>query len=442
MEKNNRPLIIAAMVIGVILIIALALIFTRGSDETTTETANENKPAENQENEDGEENGEESQPLTRPPETANVTETAESQENENTQENDEGSQQSQPAPDSTPIPQPTPPLPASPQPTTELSREPLVSTEFPSIQKLLGRLELTDEAKNILEDVQIGFYYKTIEDGRLRGDADCVQIVSETFPDQLASDNLTSFFELNLDDTNKQNICLYLGKALIASTTLEVDTINLAEESFELDLTDFDSWPNTSASWYHHNRWPDESTWAKSNSKQYWLYTSDLMRSVVDRINSHLAHEILHAIQFYFIYIEPDDSEVARIQALVNDLPKNPPENFEQFPDHSVVEWRWTDYEKRLNDWFSLSYDGHPQQYEHELYAIVGGIVRNLSPELENHYSRFFKNRARVIRMFEWAYNAPSNECQGGGDNTLEECQTYYAKHFQEWDSWWGSNLL
>ena len=51
MEKNNQPLIISAMVIGAALIIALAFIFTRNSDDdTATETANGNNTAENEEN--------------------------------------------------------------------------------------------------------------------------------------------------------------------------------------------------------------------------------------------------------------------------------------------------------------------------------------------------------------------------------------------------------
>ena len=57
MEKNNQPLIIAAMIVGAVLLIALAFIFTRGGDDTATETASENNTAENQENESGEEGG-------------------------------------------------------------------------------------------------------------------------------------------------------------------------------------------------------------------------------------------------------------------------------------------------------------------------------------------------------------------------------------------------
>ena len=61
MKKNNQPLILGIVVIGTVLIIALALalIFTRGSDDITTETANENNASENQESENTEEKNEE-----------------------------------------------------------------------------------------------------------------------------------------------------------------------------------------------------------------------------------------------------------------------------------------------------------------------------------------------------------------------------------------------
>ena len=83
MEKNNQPLILGIVVIGAVLIIALALIFTR-SDETATETAGTN-------------------------------DTSENQENASTEENGEDGQQPQPAPDPQPTPQPDP----DPQPTPD-----------------------------------------------------------------------------------------------------------------------------------------------------------------------------------------------------------------------------------------------------------------------------------------------------------------------------------
>ena len=61
MEKNDQPLILGAIAINAVLIIALALIFIRSSDDTATETASENNTYENQENENTEENAEESQ---------------------------------------------------------------------------------------------------------------------------------------------------------------------------------------------------------------------------------------------------------------------------------------------------------------------------------------------------------------------------------------------
>ena len=50
MKKNNQPLILGIVVIGAVLVIALALIFTRDSDETTTETPAETNTTETDNN--------------------------------------------------------------------------------------------------------------------------------------------------------------------------------------------------------------------------------------------------------------------------------------------------------------------------------------------------------------------------------------------------------
>ena len=107
MEKNNQPLILGAMVIGAILIIALALIFTRGGDDTTTETAvTDNTSSENREDTSTGENGEDGQ--------------------------------SQPTPDPAPEPQPTPE--PQPQPTPE----PGPSNNLPSNWHSLTSQQKTD----------------------------------------------------------------------------------------------------------------------------------------------------------------------------------------------------------------------------------------------------------------------------------------------------------
>ena len=87
MEKNNQPLIITSIVAGAVLIIALALIFTRGNDDPATETVSENNTSANQESENTQENGSNGQQPAPAP-------------------------QPQPAPVPEPIPVPTP----TPQP--------------------------------------------------------------------------------------------------------------------------------------------------------------------------------------------------------------------------------------------------------------------------------------------------------------------------------------
>ena len=91
MEKNNQPLILGTIAVGAVLIIALALIFTRSGDDAVLEITNENNTAENEENNNEGDNGEDSQ---------------------------------QPAPNPTPQPSPQPaPIPA-PNPTPAPNPQP------------------------------------------------------------------------------------------------------------------------------------------------------------------------------------------------------------------------------------------------------------------------------------------------------------------------------
>ena len=57
--KNNQPLILGAIAIGAVLIIALALIFTRNSDETTPTTNNTSETQATGNTEEGSEGGQE-----------------------------------------------------------------------------------------------------------------------------------------------------------------------------------------------------------------------------------------------------------------------------------------------------------------------------------------------------------------------------------------------
>ena len=85
MEKNNQPLILGIVVIGAVLIIALALIFTRS--DSGTEAPAENTTSENGKNatnENGESDGDQTTPQPDPQPTP------------------------QPAPDPDPLPDPQP----------------------------------------------------------------------------------------------------------------------------------------------------------------------------------------------------------------------------------------------------------------------------------------------------------------------------------------------
>ena len=73
MEKNNQPLIITAMVVGATLIIALALIFTRGSDDAATKTASDTSEKQENENSDGQQLAPEPQPGILPADWDSLT---------------------------------------------------------------------------------------------------------------------------------------------------------------------------------------------------------------------------------------------------------------------------------------------------------------------------------------------------------------------------------
>ena len=98
MEKNNQPLILGIVVIGAVLIIALALIFTRSDSET--EAPAEGTISENEENEAGEdENGEDGQQPDPQPDPV-------------------------PLPDPQPRPDPTPPPQPIPEPQPDPTPDP------------------------------------------------------------------------------------------------------------------------------------------------------------------------------------------------------------------------------------------------------------------------------------------------------------------------------
>lgn len=89
------------------------------------------------------------------------------------------------------------------------------------------------------------------------------------------------------------------------------------------------------------------------------------------------AHEMLHAV-----YTRLSSSERSRIDRLLK-------VEFEKSDDQRLI-----DIIEQYN-----RYD--PAAVSTELHSIIGTEVRDISPELESHYSRYFDNRLAVVEQFE-----------------------------------------
>ncbi len=89
------------------------------------------------------------------------------------------------------------------------------------------------------------------------------------------------------------------------------------------------------------------------------------------------AHEVLHAE-----YDRLSKSERERIDRLTKDF-------FAQLPDERIKQ---TIERYRSND---------PSVVPNELHSIIGTEVRDLTPELESYYGRYFKDRGSVVAFSE-----------------------------------------
>ena len=93
------------------------------------------------------------------------------------------------------------------------------------------------------------------------------------------------------------------------------------------------------------------------------------------------AHEMLHAAWARF-----SNEEIERLAVLLE-------EGFAQLPEDHELRTRILSYEAN-----------NPQSRIPELYAILGTEVANLPQELEDHYSIFFDDRMKSVRMAEAFY--------------------------------------
>lgn len=100
-----------------------------------------------------------------------------------------------------------------------------------------------------------------------------------------------------------------------------------------------------------------------------------------------LAHEMLHGA-----YERLSNKERARIDGLIEDQYKN-------------------NTDPRVTDLIKIYDQTEPGERNNELHSIFATEVKNLSPELEEYYKRYFVDRQKVVALFS-AYYEVFNEIQ------------------------------
>ena len=90
------------------------------------------------------------------------------------------------------------------------------------------------------------------------------------------------------------------------------------------------------------------------------------------------AHEMLHAA-----YRRLSAADKASVNALLDD-------EYEKFKDNEELAGRMAFYART-----------QPGERENELHSIIGTEIRDISPELEKHYSRYFSDRTKVVAQHE-----------------------------------------
>lgn len=108
------------------------------------------------------------------------------------------------------------------------------------------------------------------------------------------------------------------------------------------------------------------------------------------------AHEILHAA-----WVQLSARERKKVSKLLE-------ENY-QLLKTEKSEALMADYEK-----------SEPGQRENELHSILGTTCHNLSPNLEKYYAKYFKNREKIVAMFD-NYQGKFDELEEKSKTLLSE---------------------
>lgn len=112
------------------------------------------------------------------------------------------------------------------------------------------------------------------------------------------------------------------------------------------------------------------------------IYVYDVQDKRLDGIEEVTAsHEMLHAV-----YQRLSDEERARINNLVEQ------------------EYKKLSNDPNFSERMAFYARTEPGERDNELHSIIGTEVANVSPELEQHYAKFFKSREQVLTLFN-GYN-------------------------------------
>lgn len=370
MAKNNQPLIIVAMIVGAALIITLALIFTRSSDDAATETTDENNTSENGANEGG--------------------------------ENGNNGQQPTPTPTPTPIPTPTP----TPTPTP-------IPTPQPGVLPANWN-ELTGQEKSDLNpfncNVETQIIYATdgtCHDKEIEVDPIPASPSRITLPAEPTKADFVALLEPHLTEE---------GKLVLQTRTAELkDEREVASEG----------WCPP------HRLFRDGSICGSYYGEfAYTFYDADNRDPHGDfRI---FIHEFVHALDHYGHYTDTLDTAqhfVPSVNQAMLDVYNNPPADHNTGIRLAGTDrCLYTDYRYTLDlrGW-ELLYPLIPgkilpgqnraQRFPAELYAVLAVEIRPLTPFLEEHYSQFFTDRQAVIDLMMATSNDQAWDGAGYGSH-------------------------
>lgn len=135
------------------------------------------------------------------------------------------------------------------------------------------------------------------------------------------------------------------------------------------------------------------------------IYVYDVQNDQLDGIEEvTAAHETLHSV-----WDRMNDKEQARIGKLLKDV-------YVKLDSGSELTQRMAYYERT-----------EPGQFTNELHSILGTEVKNLSPELEVYYAKYFNDRQAIVSLHD-SYDALFKSLKAQSDTLYAELTTIGAE--------------